>query len=139
VLANISLAFLPGREDRRARAERRRQVDAAADHGRPRGALERRRRARAGATVGLLEQEPELDRPRTCAATSRTACARCATCSTASTRSRPPFAEPDADFDALLAEQATVQEQIDRHDAWQLDATLDRRWTRCACPTATAT
>ena len=36
------------------------------------------------------------------------------------------FAEPDADFDALLAEQATVQEQIDRHDAWGLDAQLDR-------------
>ena len=36
------------------------------------------------------------------------------------------FAEPDADFDALLAEQATVQEQIDRRDAWTLDATLDR-------------
>ena len=36
------------------------------------------------------------------------------------------FAEPDADFDALLAEQATVQDQIDRSDAWSLDATLDR-------------
>src|SRR6478609_1064862 len=36
------------------------------------------------------------------------------------------FAEPDADFDALLAEQSKVQEQIDRHDAWGLDAQLDR-------------
>jgi energy-dependent translational throttle protein EttA len=36
------------------------------------------------------------------------------------------FTETDADFDALLAEQAAVQEQIDRHDAWSLDATLDR-------------
>ena len=36
------------------------------------------------------------------------------------------FAEPDADYDALIAEQAKVQEQIDRHDAWALDATLDR-------------
>jgi energy-dependent translational throttle protein EttA len=36
------------------------------------------------------------------------------------------FTEPDADFDALLAEQAKVQEQIDRGDAWSLDATLDR-------------
>jgi ATP-binding cassette ChvD family protein len=35
------------------------------------------------------------------------------------------FAEPDADFDALLAEQATVQDQIDRRDAWQLEAQLD--------------
>ena len=36
------------------------------------------------------------------------------------------FAEPDADFDALLEEQAKVQEQIDRTDAWSLEATLDR-------------
>ena len=35
------------------------------------------------------------------------------------------FAEPDADFDALLAEQATVQDQIDRRGAWQLEAQLD--------------
>ena len=35
------------------------------------------------------------------------------------------FAEPDADFDALLAEQAAVQDQIDRRDAWQLEAQLD--------------
>ena len=36
------------------------------------------------------------------------------------------FAEPDADFDALLADQAKVQDEIDRRDAWSLDATLDR-------------
>ncbi len=36
------------------------------------------------------------------------------------------FVEPDADFDGLLAEQGTVQDLIDRHDAWNLDATLDR-------------
>src|SRR5207253_815112 len=35
------------------------------------------------------------------------------------------FAETDADFDALLAEQAKVQEQVDRADAWSLDENLD--------------
>ena len=35
------------------------------------------------------------------------------------------FAEPDADFDTLLAEQAKVQEQIERHDAWGLDQKVD--------------
>src|SRR3954467_5334041 len=35
------------------------------------------------------------------------------------------FAEPDADFDALLSEQADVQDRIDRRDAWQLEAQLD--------------
>ena len=51
MLDDITLAFLPGREDRRARAERRRQVDGAADHGRasrsPRAA---RPTSRKGAT-----------------------------------------------------------------------------------------
>src|SRR5262249_28920715 len=36
------------------------------------------------------------------------------------------FADADADFDTLLAEQAKVQEQIDRVGAWDLDAQLDR-------------
>ena len=36
------------------------------------------------------------------------------------------FAEPDADYDTLIAEQARVQDAIDRADAWSLDATLDR-------------
>src|SRR6185503_7402572 len=35
------------------------------------------------------------------------------------------FAEPDADFDALLAEQGKVQDAIDRADLWQLDDRLD--------------
>jgi energy-dependent translational throttle protein EttA len=35
------------------------------------------------------------------------------------------FAEPDADYDALLADQATVQDAIDRADAWQLEQHLD--------------
>src|SRR5204863_272066 len=35
------------------------------------------------------------------------------------------FAEPDADFEALLAEQASVQDAIDRADAWQLEDHLN--------------
>ena len=53
--------LLPGREDRRARLQRRRQVDPAADHGRGRHRVPRRGAARPGATVGMLEQEPQLD------------------------------------------------------------------------------
>ena len=33
--------------------------------------------------------------------------------------------DPDADFDALLAEQADLQDKIDAADAWDLDRTLD--------------
>src|SRR5256885_2147228 len=73
-----------------------------------------------GATVGLLEQEPELDPAKTVRENVedgvrevRDLLDRFNTISTA-------FAEPDADFDALLAQQATVQDQIDRRDAWRL-------------------
>src|SRR6187399_846442 len=79
-----------------------------------------------GATVGLLEQEPELDPAKDVRGNVedgvrelRDLLDRFEAISTA-------FAEPDADFDALLAEQATVQERIDRADAWSLDQTLDR-------------
>ena len=134
---HLALVLL-GREDRRDRPERRGEVDAPADHGRPRGESTATP-ARARRTVGLLPQEPKLDPRRTSATTSRTASASCATCSTASTRSPRSFAEPDADLDALLAEQAKVQEQIDRRDAWELDARSTSRWTRSGCPPATPT
>ena len=128
VLANISLSFLPGREDRRARAERRGQVDAAADHGRARGAVERRRPTLAPGRDGRHARAGARARrgARTCAATSRTACATLRDLLDRFDEICAKFAEPDADFDALLAEQAKVQEQIDRRDAWSLDATLDR-------------
>src|SRR5919112_1436279 len=35
------------------------------------------------------------------------------------------FAEPDADFDKLMAEQARVQEYIDTHDLWNLDNKIE--------------
>ena len=58
--------------------------------------------------------------------TSRTACASLRDLHVRFEEISAAFAEPDADFDALLAEQAVVQEQIDRADAWTLDATVDR-------------
>ena len=83
-------------------------------------------RLAAGATVGLLEQEPELDPTKDVRGNVedgvrelRNLLDRFNTISTA-------FAEPDADYDALLADQAKVQDEIDRRDAWSLDATLDR-------------
>jgi ATP-binding cassette ChvD family protein len=78
------------------------------------------------ATVGLLEQEPQLDPAKDVRGNVedgvrplRDLLDRFGSISAA-------FAEPDADFEALLAEQTTVQEQIDRHDAWGLDQALDR-------------
>ncbi len=126
VLANISLSFLPGAK-----------IGVLGPNGAGKSTLLRIMAGleepssgiaelAPGASVGFLPQEPELDpgkdvrgnvedgvRPL------RDLLDRFNAISTA-------FAEPDADFDALLAEQGKVQEQIDRHDAWSLDATLDR-------------
>src|SRR3546814_18552520 len=36
------------------------------------------------------------------------------------------MADPDADFDTLLAEMGTLQEEIDAADGWDLDSQLDQ-------------
>src|SRR5438093_9979716 len=79
-----------------------------------------------GARVGLLEQEPELDPAKDVRGNVEDGVRELRDLLDRFNAVSAAFAEPDADFDALLAEQSTVQEQIDRHDAWNLDATLDR-------------
>ena len=79
-----------------------------------------------GATVGMLAQEPELDPARNVRENVEDGVRELRDLLDRFNTISAKFAEPDADFDALLAEQAKVQEQIDRADAWSLDATLDR-------------
>jgi sulfate-transporting ATPase len=79
-----------------------------------------------GATVGLLPQEPGLDPAKDVRGNVEDGVRPLRELLDRFNEISAAFAEPDADFDALLAAQAAVQEQIDRHDAWSLDATLDR-------------
>src|SRR3982751_1823756 len=79
-----------------------------------------------GATVGLLEQEPELDAAKTVRENVEDAVRPLRDLLDRFNEISAAFAEPDADFDALIEQQGTVQEQIDRHDIWNLDAQLDR-------------
>jgi energy-dependent translational throttle protein EttA len=78
-----------------------------------------------GATVGLLEQEPELDAAKTVRENVEDGVRPLRDLLDRFNEISAKFAEPDADFEALLAEQATVQDAIDRGDAWQLDAAID--------------
>src|SRR6187455_2669804 len=80
----------------------------------------------AGATAGLLEQEPELDPEKDVRANVEDGVRRLRDLLIRFEEISAAFAEPDADFDALIADQAKVQEQIDRADAWSLDATIER-------------
>ncbi len=42
--------------------------------------------------------------------------------------------EPDADFDALLAEQGELMEVIEQHDGWELDARIEQAMDALRCP-----
>src|SRR5215217_885984 len=79
-----------------------------------------------GATVGLLEQEPQLDPVKDVRGNVEDGVRELRDLLDRFEAVSARFAEPDADFDALLAEQAKAQEEIDRRDGWTLDSTLDR-------------
>jgi ATP-binding cassette ChvD family protein len=79
-----------------------------------------------GATVGLLEQEPELDPAKDVRGNVEDGVRELRDLLDRFNTISASFSEPDADFDALLVQQSKVQEEIDRRDAWSLDATLDR-------------
>jgi ATPase subunit of ABC transporter with duplicated ATPase domains len=49
------------------------------------------------------------------------------------------MAEPDADFDALLSEMGTLQEEIDAADAWDLDSQLEQAMDALRTPPGDAT
>ena len=125
VLANISLSFLPGAK-----------IGVLGPNGSGKSTLLRIMAGKEetssgiadlapGATVGLLEQEPDLDATRTVRENVEDGVRELRDLLDRFNAVSAAFAEPDADFDALLAEQATVQDQIDRRDAWQLEAHLD--------------
>jgi sulfate-transporting ATPase len=80
----------------------------------------------AGATVGWLPQEPDLDPAKDVRGNVEDGVRPLRDLLDRFNAISAAFAEPDADFDELLAEQGKVQEQIDRHGAWELDAQLDR-------------
>jgi ATP-binding cassette ChvD family protein len=77
------------------------------------------------ATVGLLEQEPELDPAKTVRENVEDGVRELRDLLDRFNAISAAFSEPDADFDTLLAEQAVVQDQIDRRGAWELESQLD--------------
>src|SRR4051812_37277674 len=79
-----------------------------------------------GASVGLLQQEPELDPAKDVRGNVEDGVRATRDLVDRFNEISAQFAAPDADFDALLAEQAKVQDGIDRAGAWDLDAQLDR-------------
>jgi len=89
-----------------------------------------------GYTTGLLEQEPQLDESKTVIEVVREAVQPIVALLARYEEVNAKFAEPDADFDALIAEQAGLQEALDKHDAWNLDSHLDLAMDALRCPPA---
>ena len=83
-----------------------------------------------GYTRGLLEQEPQLDN----AMTVKESVHPMADVMRQYDEVNAKFAEPDADYDALIQEQARLQEYLDKHDAWTLDSRLDQAMDALRCP-----
>jgi ATP-binding cassette ChvD family protein len=80
----------------------------------------------AGATVGFLPQEPDLDPAKDVRGNVEDGVRGLRDLLDRFKAVSAAFSEPGADFDALLEEQGKVQEQIDSAGAWELDARLDR-------------
>jgi ATP-binding cassette ChvD family protein len=88
----------------------------------------------AGVSVGMLEQEPELDERKTVREVVEEAVQPIVALLQRYDAINERFADPDVDMDALIAEQAEVQEQLDHVDAWNLDSRLELAMDALRCP-----
>ncbi|MEQ1486803.1 energy-dependent translational throttle protein EttA [Methyloglobulus sp.] len=78
-----------------------------------------------GINIGYLPQEPQLDPNKTVKGNVEEAVAEIKAILDRFNEVNNAFAEPDADFDALIAEQAELQEKIEAAGAWELERKLD--------------
>ena len=87
-----------------------------------------------GYTVGFLEQEPQLDNSKTVRQLVEEGMAATVALMQRYDAISELFSDPDADYDALIAEQGELQEKIDHVDGWNLDSKLDLAMDSLRCP-----
>ncbi len=87
-----------------------------------------------GYSVGYLEQDPKLDPEKTVIDIVREGVQPIMDMLAEFDRVNEAFADPDADFDALLARQAELQDKLDAADAWNIDSKLERAMDALQCP-----
>ncbi|HEY0259195.1 MAG TPA: energy-dependent translational throttle protein EttA [Lacisediminihabitans sp.] len=92
-----------------------------------------------GYSVGILMQEPELDESKTVLENVQEGVGPIKAKVDRFNEVSLAMADPDADFDALMAEMGSLQEDIDAADAWDLDSQLEQAMDALRTPPGDAT
>ena len=87
-----------------------------------------------GYSVGYLEQEPKLDPNKTVRECVQEGVQPIMDLLREYDEINAAFADPEADYDKLLARQAELQDKLDATDAWNIDSKLDRAMDALRCP-----
>jgi len=86
------------------------------------------------ASVGILLQEPPLTEGKTVLENVEEAVADILTLQRRMDELGVAMGEPDADFDALMAEMGDVQTELDNRNAWDIDSQLEQAMDALRCP-----
>ncbi|MGP9682535.1 MULTISPECIES: energy-dependent translational throttle protein EttA [unclassified Brachybacterium] len=87
-----------------------------------------------GYSVGILLQEPPLDESKTVLENVQEGMGELFKKVQRFNAIGEEMAEPDADFDALMAEMGTLQTDIDAANGWDLDSQLEQAMDALRCP-----
>lgn len=87
-----------------------------------------------GYTVGILLQEPHLNEEKNVIDNVKEGVAETVAMLDRFNAISDEMSQPDADYDKLLAEMGTLQEQLDHRNAWELDSLLEQAMDALRCP-----
>ena len=87
-----------------------------------------------GYSVGILLQEPPLDETKTVLENVQEGVAETMALLARFNQVSEEMAQPDADYDKLLAEMGSLQEKLDHLSAWDLDSQLEQAMDALRCP-----
>ncbi|MDF7641304.1 energy-dependent translational throttle protein EttA [Bifidobacterium sp. ESL0784] len=87
-----------------------------------------------GYSVGILQQEPPLDEDKTVGENIKAAFGDITKKVDRFNEIGEEMANPDADYDALMAEMGKLQEEIDAADGWDIDSQLEQAMDALQCP-----
>ena len=134
VLENISLSFYPGAKigvigANGAGKSSLLKIMAGLDDG-----FTGEARLTPGFTVGYLSQEPELDPTKDVKGNVMDGVAEVHSLIEQYNAVMAKWAEPDADYEAIGAEQAALEDKINAADAWNLERNVDIAMDALRCP-----